>query len=195
MKALVRISVVLMLLGPMYATADEDMSVPRGVVYKKASKAINDKAREKIKTLFSHGPEADLQAVFRQMLICGPFLWKEIKDEPEMRAIKTGRAMLKIPQYEGGKVTGIVEKEGKLFQGKEQVAAFWKAFTRKHDLKGELRVTKLAEKDLQTYWAMIPFDIEEPIFIVECGAHRFLMDFGRESMKVVWIDRYDTVGK
>ena len=101
--------------------------------------------------------------LFSRILICGPGLWRNIKDDAEMRAITTGVTRLKVPT---GK--GVQELEGKLFQSKRK-SLLWKSFLRHYKFDSKSVIRRPAAKELALYWAMIPYDIVEPIFMVENG--------------------------
>ena len=38
------------------------------------------------------------------------------------------------------------------------------------------------------YWSIIIFDIEEPIFVVDNGKYKLLVNFTPEEMKIFWIE-------
>lgn len=53
-------------------------------------------------------------------------------------------------------------------------------------------IRKLNEKELNVYWSMIPFDIEEPVYVLEAGSKRFLLDLKKDEKTAgyyaFWID-------
>ena len=164
----------------------KDTVVPKGVVYKKAGADHNRKALEKLSQVLRAPDRKDASdELFSRILICGPGLWRNIKDDAEMRAITTGVTRLKVPT---GK--GVQELEGKLFQSKEEVAAFWKSFLRHYKLDSKAVVRRPTAKELTLYWAMIPYDIVEPIFMVENENATILAQFASDDLKIGWIDDY-----
>ena len=52
------------------------------------------------------------------------------------------------------------------FFKQDKVAAFWKAFRRAYKTE-ETTVRRPSSEELRNYWAMISFDIEEPLFVVQ----------------------------
>ena len=88
---------------------------------------------------------------------------------------------------------GVQELEGKLFQNKEEVAAFWKAFWRKYKPDPQAKIRRPTAKELDLYWAMIPYDITEPIFMIESKEATILAHFPDKKMKLGWIDDYKDV--
>jgi len=164
----------------------KDIVVPNGVVYKKAGAEQNRKALEKLSQMLRVTDRNDVSdELFCRILICGPGLWRNIKGDAEMSAITSGVTRLKVPT---GK--GVQELEGKLFQSKEEVAAFWKSFLRHYKLDSKAVIRRPSAKELTLYWAMIPYDIVEPIFMVENENATLLAQFSAEDLKIGWIDDY-----
>jgi hypothetical protein len=85
---------------------------------------------------------------------------------------------------------GTQKLDGKLFQGKEEVAAFWRAFLRKYKFDAKAAIRRPTVKELKLYWAMIPYDITEPILVVEGKDAVILAQFASDDVKVSWIDDY-----
>jgi hypothetical protein len=49
-------------------------------------------------------------------------------------------------------------------------------------------IRKATNKELVYYWAVISFDIDEPLLILQTSSHRFLFNFMPADLKLVWID-------
>ena len=49
-------------------------------------------------------------------------------------------------------------------------------------------IRKLKENELQYYWAIISFDIDEPLLIVETKDHKYILNILKDSMKLMWLD-------
>ncbi len=175
------------------AIAEDALVIPEGVRYKKASDKTNDEAKQILNKLFSHeATDQDvLSLVENKALVCGPGLWRDIKGDSAMSKIETGIVSFEVPVLDGaGKITRIDKYEGKLFQSADEVLLFWKAFSNKNDLTG-FRIRKLNPVELKIFWAMIPFDITEPLFILESKEHKLLTVFeSPDKLKVSWIDDY-----
>ncbi|HET6248224.1 MAG TPA: hypothetical protein VFE47_11045 [Tepidisphaeraceae bacterium] len=178
------------------AHAADDVTIPKGVNYKKTTDAINDQAIQKIRQVFSaKAADKDVLAFFEEkVLICGPGLWREIKDEPAIAKLTLGQVTLQLPVHDAnGKVIRTDQLEGRLFQSDENVLAFWKVFAQKMDFT-DYKIRKLTAAELEIYWAMISFDIAEPVFMVENKNHKNLVQFtSPEKMRVMWIDDYQHV--
>ena len=166
---------------------DEDPVIPTDIVYKKAGSEENRKAFDKLSGFFlATNKTAIYDNLFSDMLVCGPGLWRNIKDDAEMRQITTGVTQLRIPTQEG-----VQTREGKIFQRKEEVESFQRAFVRQYKFDSQTVIRRPTARELRIYWAMIPYDIEEPIFIVESKDATILVDFvGKEDARISWIDDY-----
>jgi len=163
-----------------------EVTVPAGVVYKKGLAATNRRALDKLSRAFlaaDHKLGSD--DLLSSTLICGPGLWRNIKDDAQMKKIKTGITKIKVPTNKGTQVL-----EGKLFQGKGEVATFWKTFLRKYKFDGQATIRRPTTGELKLYWAMIPYDITEPIFMVDGKDATILAQFAGEEAKIGWIDDY-----
>jgi hypothetical protein len=172
--------------------------VPEHVVYKKASGEVNRRALDMLSSrpLLAGERAYASDQVFSDKLICGPGLWPKIKDDPDMKKITKGEVKFKIPTKNGEQ-----ELAGKLFQTNDEVAAFWKAFRRAYKSE-EATVRRPSREELRIYWAMISFDIEEPLFVVETKSASILVQFvsspsGNASeskeLRIFWIDDYKDV--
>src|SRR5207248_2125364 len=110
-------------------------------------------------------------------LICGPALWSAVKSDPTLAALPAGNVTIVVPVLGAdGKPSRNQRMEGKLFQSDKEIVAFWKAFTAQGDFT-DLKVRKLTTEELRLFWAMISFDITEPLFVVEGPKQKILVAF------------------
>jgi len=58
---------------------------------------------------------------------------------------------------------------------------------RERFLEGQVAVIQASEEDLQYYWQMIPYDIEEPVLRLDTPAGSLLLDV-EDDGRVTWID-------
>jgi len=173
--------------------AENKVQIPEGVTYKSASKETNARGEQKISKVFTGSPtEKEVRELFGQFLICGPFLWKRIKDDPHVAKIKTGVAHFKVPVFDNGRIASTQEWEGKLFQNEQEIAAFWAAFKANYKLE-DLVLRKLNSTELRIYWAMIPYDIEEPVFILQTKSAKILLQLTKSKLELAWMDDYQNV--
>jgi hypothetical protein len=49
-------------------------------------------------------------------------------------------------------------------------------------------IRKLNERELQYYWAVISFDIDEPLLIVETSTHKYILNILKKNLKLMWLD-------
>ena len=129
---------------------DEDLLsreaiVPKGVVYKKATREMNRKAMRKLSDLLLTADKDASGELFHTTLICGPGLWRNIKDEPDMRKIKGGVTKIKETSTDGVQML-----DGKLFQGVEEVKAFWTVFLRKYRFDVRTFIRRPTPRELGT---------------------------------------------
>jgi hypothetical protein len=163
---------------------------PEGVVYFPASNEANNRALERVNRLFSSSAtDDDLAEGLGKVLLCGPGLWQPLAERPEFKRIPSIPTQLIVPQFRDGKVVGQSIHAGRVFQTAESVRAFWKALGAHYD-PSPVAIRKLNRHDMQLYWAMIPYDIEEPVFIVTTRDNDFLVDFTGEDLHVFAVDDF-----
>jgi hypothetical protein len=181
--------VTVCILGSAVCATEGAVEVPPGVRYKAASTEVNARAKKRLAEFFSTPMKPQIpEDAFAQMAICGPLLWSKIKGLPEMKALTKGRVVVHMPIFEGGKIVRQQQMEGKLFQVKPEIREFWKALCKSVRRDEKFTIRRPTKLELQIYWAMIPYDIEEPIFVVESDRHSFLIDFNGGRDEMFWID-------
>jgi hypothetical protein len=171
--------------------AEGDPVVPPGIRYKRASAELNNKAREKLTKVFSaDATDKDVLSLFEDSLICGPCLCREIKKDPDL-AKRGAPTTFEVPVLgSDGKVKRTDKLEGRLLQSSETLLAFWKYLSRKTDFS-KLVIRKLNPAELKFLWAMYPFDLQEPLFILESKERKILVLFtSPEDLRILWIDDY-----
>src|SRR5215208_5610144 len=185
------------ILAVMLMGADEAIQVPKGITYIPATEQTNEAARQLLRERFKAGAsDEDAQVLFDDMLIVGPGIWGNLKDDENLSKIKGGKLNLKVPVLKpDGTHDHFDTMEGKIFR-KEQVLTFWKALVKQADLDG-LKIRKLNPEELAIFWKMIPFDISEPIFMMESKKHKLLVLFlsptpakPDQKLKIMWMDDF-----
>ena len=172
----------------------KDIDIPDGVNYTYATDELNAKAKEKIRIAFSHTAENQrLQTIFGDRLICGPYLWDQIKSDKTVAEIKQGHVIFQVPVLEQGKVVRMDRAEGKLFQSEDEIAAFSNAFSNVYHYDEARSIRKLTAQELNLHWSMISWDISEPIFVVESESHKILLSIVADELTVLWIDDYQVL--
>ncbi len=157
--------------------------IPKGVVYKKASDTINQKAKNLILQELSKKGTYNL---FDSLVIIGPALWDRYSKIKSIAAIKEGNVSLKVSSYDAANKKSITELvAAKLIQRRADYVTLIKQIQKDFNNK-ELKFRKPNFLDLSYYWSVIFFDIEEPIFIIEANNRKFLIDI--DNNKIRWID-------
>jgi hypothetical protein len=153
----------------------EKVDLPRGVVYNYCEPALLERAKTLITNELSDSVHYNLD---KGIMIVGPSLWMRYKDIPELAAI------------ENGNVSFLVDKKqlaGKMTQSREDFKKVW------NQLRSEIKpngftLRKLNSKELQYYWAVISFDIDEPLLIAESGLHKYIINLSPKDLTLVWLD-------
>lgn len=158
-----------------FGQTHEKINIPKGIVYKYCDKKIVDKAKLQITTNINDSSNYSLSD---KILIVGPVLWKRYKN------IET------IKNIDGGNTSFHVDKDiltGKMTQDINDTKKVWVEFRK--EIKGhDYIIRKLNEKELQYYWSIISFDIDEPLLIVETKDHKYILNILKDSLKLMWLD-------
>lgn len=185
--------------------SDGAVEVPEGVVYKRATAKENTEARIQLRTALSTG---SLAYIFDDKVICGPALWSDIKELTAFSDFDITPVEINIPILGSGAEgsTAMQKFEGALLQGPEEIQALARVLTSVLDRSVNIR--KAHPDELEVFWALIPYDIEEPLFVLETDivvdkagvdktgtgkggkdktTLRFLLDMTSEY-KVFWIE-------
>lgn len=163
--------------------ASDRPNVPEGVVYHETTAEKNAKAKAAVLKAFT---SESLHELFGTKVVCGPALWHAIKSKPEINSLQPADTVFNIPITAGPRAGSMQQLRGALFQTDAEVSALAKALATM--AASDIHVRKAGADELSLYWALIPYDIEEPLFIVETGGLRFLIDMSADDHKVFWID-------
>ena len=173
-------------------SAKDEMVIPKGVNYKKTSDKINNQAKKILQKLLS-GKISNKEAIsyFENNLICGPSLWDKIKKDKEIEKLNLAEIKCHVPIFNNaGNIKKNLTFDARLFQTSEEILHFWKAFMAQTDFS-DFKIRKLNTTELKLYWAMIPFDITEPLFIIESKNQKILVNFvTQKALKIMWIDDF-----
>ncbi|MFD1603120.1 hypothetical protein ACFSJW_06530 [Flavobacterium artemisiae] len=173
MKKIISILFLLINLSS-FSQNKETIAIPKGVVYKYCDPKTLEKAKKLISDNLSNNSDFKL---LKSNLIIGPVLWKTFKDNENIQKI------------EGGKVQFHVDNlvlDGKISQTIDDSKIIWNEF--KKEVSGEYTIRKANEKELQYYWSVISFDIEEPLLIVETKDHNYILNLLRKDLTLLWLD-------
>ncbi len=157
--------------------------IPKGVNYKRAPDAVNALAKTNLESALASSDSLPSN-LFGQVVVVGPLLWKALKPSADKVLLDAMPiiAMVQIPAP--------VAAEGKRILTDDQRKAFWKLFRTTYSKVKEGRIRKGNAEEISYYWATIPFDIEEPFWVLEAGGERFIAHFQVKDgqPRLFWID-------
>ena len=153
----------------------DSIAIPKRVVYKYCDPAVIDKAKTLITNELSDAPKYSLDD---GVVFIGPILWARYK---KIQALES------IP---GGNVTIMYNKEtlsAKLIQEKSDFKKVWDQ-VRSEISTGGFKLRKATYNELEYYWSVISFDIEEPLLIAETDKHRYILNLSPKDLTLLWLD-------
>lgn len=157
-----------------FAQKTETITIPKGIVYNYCSPKIIEKAKKQISDNLSNSPD---YALLGETLIIGPELWKRFKDKEKIQKIEKGRVEFHVDKD---------IMEGKMCQDLEDTKSVWEAL--KNEVGQEYTIRKANEQELQYYWSVISFDIDEPLLIIETKEHNYILNLLKKDLKLMWLD-------
>ncbi|MDB5256123.1 MAG: hypothetical protein JWM14_818 [Chitinophagaceae bacterium] len=158
-----------------FAQQVDSISIPKRVVYKYTDPAVIAKAKEIIAKELSDQRE---YALIDNVLFVGPGLWMRFSK------VKT------LEKIEGGNVTHMVDNyklPGKMTQSIENGKKVWDQVCK--EVKGKKYILrKLTYDELEYYWSVIAFDIEEPLLVLETDEHKYILNLSPKTYKLFNLD-------
>jgi hypothetical protein len=84
----------------------------------------------------------------------------------------------------------VIHAEGKRLLSADERQSFWAAWRNKYPKLKTATIRKARADELSFYWATIPFDIEEPFFVLDTASERFVVQLLNKQGKITlfWID-------
>lgn len=157
-----------------HAQEIEKITVPKGVVYNYISAKTLEKAKKLIADNLSDKPD---YKIVQDHLIIGPVLWKRYKENENLKKI------------EGRKIEFQVDNlilEGKTSQDIDESKIIWDEL--KKEVANDYKIRKATPAELNYYWSVISFDIEEPLLIIETKEHNYILNLLKKNLKLLWLD-------
>ena len=180
MKSSTTIFVATFLLSLSFVLGQE---IPTGVTYKRASESVNAEAKASLELALrsSDLPPPDF---FGDVVVVGPLLWKALKPAADQVLLDAKPVIVMVQ-------TPAVVAEGKRILTDNERKSFWRLFQVTYAKLKDGKVRKGNAEEISYYWATIPFDIDEPFWVVDVGEERFIADFQLKGDKplLFWIDR------
>ena len=170
---------MILLLG--YSVVAFAQEIPEGVRYKRTSDEINKKATAMLERAFSADATlADKRPIFANgAIMIGPFLWEVVKTPDVFKGATP------VSLIVNGKVA-----QGRGIRDAAQQQVLWDRVLKRTSSMGAVKIRKPQASEISFFWAMIPFDIEEPLLIADFGAERYIFNFVLKDGKpnIMWID-------
>lgn len=181
------VSVGLSLLASGQTGAPGTSQIPNGVHYKPASDALNASALALLNRSLLPGNEPP-KGLFDSAVTCGPSLWKALQPSADKALLDSKLVVV---------VLNSVQTEGRGLITDEQRQSFWKLLLAKYPGLQGATIRKSNTEEINYYWTTIFFDIEEPLFTIDTGITKFIVNFRVEkgSPRLFWIDEVDDIQK
>lgn len=154
----------------------EHIDIPKGIVYKYADKKIVENAKNLITESLKRPNDYTL---IQKQLMVGVGLWNRYKNIETLKKIK------------GKNVTFYVDDkqlDGKFCDTENDAKLIWDKV--KEETHNQFIIRKANVEELKYYWAVISFDIEEPLLILETPEHLYILNFLTNGKKLMWIDEF-----
>lgn len=157
-----------------YGQNIEEIIIPKGVTYNYCDAKTIEKAKKLISENLSDETKFTL---IQNVLIVGPQLWNRYKDIKRLNEIEGGNTTFHVDN---------LEPKGKMTQDIKDAKKVWDEFRK--EVKGEYNIRKANEEELNYYWSVISFDIDEPLLIVENKEHNYILNILKKDLKLMWLD-------
>jgi hypothetical protein len=161
------------------------IDIPDRVAYKYAENVIMEQAIEMIISFLKQGKNH--VEVCDGLVICGAYLTNKLSTNELFSKYEFINFTKNV--YIGNRQEVIIEKA---FKKEEAIIAFMNYVRNVITETNVIRIRKLNLRELDWYWTIISFDIEEPILIIEAGKRKFLIDF-IENKNIFYVDELTTL--
>jgi hypothetical protein len=151
----------------------EKIIIPDGIVYNYADNDLIVQAKKLIADNLSNNND---YSILQSHLIVGPELWKRFKSIEKLQSIK-GNVEFHVDD---------VILKGKMSQDIDDSKLIWEEFRK--EIAGEYKIRKANEQELNYYWSVISFDIDEPLLIIETKGHNYIVNLLKSDLKLLWLD-------
>lgn len=115
--------------------------------------------------------------------VCGPGLWRFLKNSPHFAVPPTAKTTCKIPQPDGT----TLEVPAALIQDEAEAVRFRSALSDLLSENGDLTFRLPTEREFNIFWATYPFDeIRDPLIVAEGSRYNLIVQFSKS--RPFWID-------
>lgn len=164
-----------LLLAPCWAEDwDAVPQIPHGVVYKPLSAPKMEAAAGRVRGILSPGYKGS-DSLAGPLVVCLPRLWESWSQ------LKLSPGVESIPATfnPGG--------QGRFFRSQAPILQLDNELRKTLANDGGFRIRRPTTEELAQFWAVIDFDIEEPLLIIESPKRAFLYYSYQDQM--VWLDQ------
>lgn len=159
----------------LYSQKIDSVQIPKDVTYNYCSPELIEKSKGLLRKELSDSTTYILNS---NSVFVGPTLWARFKNVPAIANISGGNVFMEFNKQ---------KLAGKVTQNRESFKLVWDQL--KSEIKGnDYTLRKATFKEIQYYWAIIAFDIDEPLLILETKDRRYLFNFTPKDLKLMWID-------
>lgn len=154
----------------------EQIHIPKGIVYKYADNKIVENAKKLITESLKNPNDYSL---IQKELMVGVGLWNRYKDVESLKSIKGKNVIFHVDDK---------QLDGKFCDTENDAKLIWDKV--KEETSDQFTIRKANSEELKYYWAVISFDIEEPLLILETTQHHYILNFLTNGKKLMWIDEF-----
>ena len=162
--------------------SEERPRVPEKVVYRFMDDAQLAEIRELLLARFARG-QSGVSELFRDECMCAPGYWQLIASSgivaPQLRNFE-------IPNRHSGKSYNL---DGAHLEDRNDLGVLARNVA--SELGRTPRIRRLSTDEIARFWVVVPFDIEEPVFMLESTSRKVvacLKNIGPGEWRIWWID-------
>jgi hypothetical protein len=160
----------------LYSQKVEKIEVPNGVVYNYCKPKVYEESKEVIRRELTQDGEYSLVG---RIMFVGPVLWGRYQEIESLKNIAGGNTTLMVDDK---------KLSAKLTQNVDDGKKVWDAL-RQEIGKRDFKLRKATKQELEYYWSVISFDIDEPLVIVETGKEKYILNISPKTMTLLWLDQ------
>lgn len=155
-------------------------TIPPGITYITASEQSLHDAAERVKRVLDPGYTGN-EHIFKDWVICGPFIWPALAGQGELGWRDAVDLLTRLNLNGRNKLL-----QGKALTNDNELSSLEWDLRRLLDREGGFILRALDQEELQVYWGIVGWNIQEPIFILQTQSHKYVMEFRQGS--AVYVD-------
>ena len=149
--------------------ADDRPIIPPDVKYKFIDDKLDSSLRTALAAQFAQGAVGVVD-LFHIPCVCAPGYWKELS------AADVSSFKQPVPSHFSiqNRTTGVKDKlDGATLRDSEDLANLARHFS--HDVGLKPIIRRMTTDELVLFWVIYPFDVEEPVYVIQNGKGRFVL--------------------